>query len=117
MERQCALELLGRSKSELQTRLGVAQLALFGSTARDSAGSDVDILAAFDGPATSKRYFGVQFRLEDPLGCPEIPWRMIIATRNRLIHAIDDDSPWRIVRDDMHEPLPPLKAFKSEAQA
>jgi uncharacterized protein len=24
----------------------------------------------FDGPATSKRYFGVQFYLEDLLGCP-----------------------------------------------
>jgi predicted nucleotidyltransferase len=39
---------------------------------RDSAseGSDVDILVAFDGPATSERYFGVQFYLEDLLGCP-----------------------------------------------
>ena len=25
---------------------------------------------AFDGPATSQRYFGVQFYLEDALGCP-----------------------------------------------
>jgi predicted nucleotidyltransferase len=33
-------------------------------------GSDVDILVAFDGPATSKRHFGVQFFLEDLLGCP-----------------------------------------------
>jgi uncharacterized protein with HEPN domain len=32
---------------------------------------------------------------------PEIPWRMIIATRNRLIHAylgIDDDTIWSISR-------------------
>ena len=29
----------------------------------------MDILVAFDGPATSKRYFGVQFYLEDLLGC------------------------------------------------
>lgn len=44
----------------------------FGSVARDEArdGSDVDILVKFDGPATSKRYFGVQFYLEDLLGCP-----------------------------------------------
>jgi uncharacterized protein len=27
--------------------------------------SDIDILVAFDGPATSKRFFGVQFFLED----------------------------------------------------
>ena len=48
------------------------RLALFGSTARDSASaeSDIDILVAFDGPATSQRYFGVQFYLEDVLGRP-----------------------------------------------
>lgn len=28
------------------------------------------MLVAFDGPATSKRYFGVQFYLEDLRGCP-----------------------------------------------
>jgi predicted nucleotidyltransferase len=49
-----------------------AQLALFGSTIRDTAtrDSDVDVLVAFDGPATSQRYFGVQFFLEDLFGCP-----------------------------------------------
>ena len=72
MNRQRALELLGRSKLELQARFGVTRLALFGSTARDTAtsGSDVDFLVAFDGPATSKRYCGVQFYLEDLLACP-----------------------------------------------
>ena len=34
------------------------------------AGSDVDLLVSFDGPATSARYFGVQFYLEDLLGRP-----------------------------------------------
>lgn len=50
----------------------MTRLALFGSTARDAAStnSDVDVLVAFDGPATSRRYFGVQFYLEDLLGCP-----------------------------------------------
>jgi len=72
MKRQHALEILSRSKPELQSRFGVTQLALFGSTARDAAtsDSDIDILVAFDGPATSKRYFGVQFYLEDLLGRP-----------------------------------------------
>jgi len=72
MNRQRAVELLSRSKPELQERFGVTRLALFGSTARDSArsDSDVDVLVAFDGPATSKRYFGVQFFLEDLLGRP-----------------------------------------------
>ena len=47
-------------------------MALFGSTARNAAtaNSDVDILVSFDGVATSQRYFGVQFYLEDLLGCP-----------------------------------------------
>ncbi len=72
MRRQRAIELLTRSKPELQSRFGVMRLALFGSTARDTAtsDSDVDVLVAFDGPATSERYFGVQFYLEDLLGCP-----------------------------------------------
>ena len=72
MNRQQALELLNDSKLQLQARFGVTRLALFGSTARDTAtgSSDVDVLVAFDGPATSKRYFGVQFYLEDLFGCP-----------------------------------------------
>ena len=72
MKRQRVLELLSRAKPELQILFGVTRLALFGSTARDTAGveSDVDILVAFDGPATCKRYFGVQFYLEDLIGSP-----------------------------------------------
>jgi len=72
MNRQRALDLLRRSKPELQSRFGVTRLALFGSTVRNTASSnsDVDVLVAFDGPATSKRYFGLQFYLEDLLGRP-----------------------------------------------
>ena len=71
MNRSQTLNLLAGSKAELVRRYGVVRLALFGSTASDSAkpGSDVDILVAFDGPATSEKYFGVQFYLEDLLGC------------------------------------------------
>lgn len=72
MNRKQAIALLSRSKSVLATRYGVTRLALFGSTARNAArsDSDIDILVAFDGPATSERYFGVQFYLEDLLGSP-----------------------------------------------
>jgi len=72
MDRERALSLLREHKSELGRRFGVLDIALFGSTVRGQAraDSDVDVLVAFDGPATSKRYFGVQFYLEDLLGCP-----------------------------------------------
>ncbi len=72
MNKQRALELLTRSKPELARRFGVTRLALFGSTVRDqaTAQSDVDVLVSFAGPANSKRYFGVQFYLEDVFGCP-----------------------------------------------
>ncbi|HEY4158037.1 MAG TPA: nucleotidyltransferase family protein [Polyangiaceae bacterium] len=51
-------------------RLGVRTLSLFGSVARDEArpGSDVDLLAVFDGPITSDKFFGTKFFLEDLLG-------------------------------------------------
>ena len=72
MDRQKTLGLLSQHKANLARLFGVVQLALFGSVARDTATarSDVDVLAAFDGPATSAHYFGVQFYLEDLLGCP-----------------------------------------------
>jgi predicted nucleotidyltransferase len=71
MKRDQTLALLSNLKPTLARQFGVTQLALFGSTVRDEAGdnSDVDILVDFDGPATSARYFGVQFCLEDALGC------------------------------------------------
>jgi len=70
MNRSRTLQLLTEHKPVLVERFGVIALAVFGSTARDSAGegSDIDILVNFDGPATSDRYFGVQFYLEDLLG-------------------------------------------------
>lgn len=72
MKRHDVLTLLQAHKPQLAQRFGVTDLAVFGSTVRDEArpDSDIDILVSFDGPATSKRYFGVQFYLEDLLGCP-----------------------------------------------
>jgi len=38
---------------------------------------------------------------------PDIPWRQVVATRNRLIHGylgIDNDTLWSVIRDD----VPPL---------
>lgn len=72
MYRDEVLKLLSEHKPELVRRFGITDLALFGSTVRDEArpDSDIDVLVSFDGPATSKRYFGVQFYLEDLLGKP-----------------------------------------------
>ena len=72
MNRAEVLDQLARNKPTLVARYGVDRLALFGSTVRDAAraDSDIDILVSFDGPATSERYFGVQFFLEDLLGRP-----------------------------------------------
>lgn len=66
------LALLRAHKAHLATEFGLLELACFGSTVRDDAraDSDIDVLVTFDGPATSARYFGVQFYLEDLLGRP-----------------------------------------------
>lgn len=71
MRKEQVLRMLDAHKATLSEHFGVTDLALFGSTARGTAGEgiDVDILVSFDGPASSKRYFGVQFYLEDLLGC------------------------------------------------
>ncbi len=72
MNRNEAIHRLAAVKPNLVKQFGVARIALFGSTVRDSArqDSDLDVLVSFEGPATSARYFGVQFYLEDLFGCP-----------------------------------------------
>ena len=64
--------MLRAYKLILLQRFGVTELALFGSVVRNQVtkDSDIDILVRFDGPATSKAYFGTQFYLEDLLGYP-----------------------------------------------
>ncbi|WP_420467944.1 nucleotidyltransferase family protein [Panacagrimonas sp.] len=72
MTRTKIIDELRQHKPILAARFGVTGLALFGSLARDTASSDsdMDVLVRFDGPATSQRYFGVQFYLEDLFGRP-----------------------------------------------
>jgi len=46
---------------------------------------------------------------------PEIPWRLIIATRNRLIHGylgIDKDTLWSIIQDE----IPTLLQIRRKVQ-
>ena len=47
---------------------------------------------------------------------PEIPWRLVIATRNRLIHGylgIDADTVWSIVQSDVPQLLPALRQLRA----
>jgi len=47
---------------------------------------------------------------------PQIQWRQIIATRNRLIHGylgIDDDTLWSVIRDDIPLLLTQLAALRN----
>lgn len=48
---------------------------------------------------------------------PDIPWRLVIATRNRLIHAylgIDSDTIWSIIQDDIPALLTALQRLRQE---
>jgi predicted nucleotidyltransferase len=60
---------VGALRPEL-ARLGVRSLALFGSAARGSlrAGSDVDMLVEFDGPARFDPFMDLKLLLEETLG-------------------------------------------------
>jgi len=49
---------------------------------------------------------------------PQIPWRLIIATRNRLIHGylgIDNDTLWSIIRSDVPALLSNLRVLKNQS--
>ena len=46
---------------------------------------------------------------------PDLPWRLIIATRNRLIHGylgIDNDTLWSIIESDIPALLPKLQHLR-----
>ena len=46
---------------------------------------------------------------------PQIPWRMVIATRNRLVHGylgIDNDTLWSIIQTDVPTLLVELHKIK-----
>ena len=48
---------------------------------------------------------------------PQIPWRLVIAPRNRLIHGylgIDNDRLWSIIRSDIPAMLPQLIARRGK---
>lgn len=71
MRRDDVIQLLSLHRAEIDA-FGVKSLAIFGSTARDTAGpvSDVDVLVEFDGPATFDRYMDLRQYLESLLERP-----------------------------------------------
>jgi predicted nucleotidyltransferase len=73
MRRDEAISILRQHAGELRT-LGVASLALFGSTARDQAGedSDVDLLVEFSRPVGLFDVFRLQHRLEGLLAVSKV---------------------------------------------
>jgi uncharacterized protein len=72
VDRDTILERLNDQSPGLKKRYGLRSLAVFGSMARgdDHQGSDVDILATFEGPVTFDRYMGLKLELEELLGGP-----------------------------------------------
>lgn len=72
MSKDTVLNMFRTHKATLMNLFGVTKLALFGSFAHDQTidGSDIGVVVRFDSRATSDRYHGVQFYLEDLLGCP-----------------------------------------------
>ena len=64
--------MLRSHKAAIVEKFDIIELSLFGSTARDEADpeSDIDILVRFNGPSDFRRYFGLQFYLEDLLARP-----------------------------------------------
>ncbi len=50
------------------------------------------------------------------MSAPSIPWRMVIATRNRLIHGylgIDNDTLWSIVETDVPALIVGLRSLRA----
>lgn len=48
---------------------------------------------------------------------PQIPWRLVVATRNKLIHGylgIDNDTLWSIIKGDVPALLEQLRKMKSK---
>ncbi|HEV7282029.1 MAG TPA: nucleotidyltransferase family protein [Pirellulaceae bacterium] len=67
MKRDEAFSLLTANMPEMRSRFAVAELAIFGSIARDEARaeSDIDVLVTFVDQPTFDDYMGLKIYLED----------------------------------------------------
>jgi uncharacterized protein with HEPN domain len=71
------------------------------------------------GFVASQLYYDATLRNLELIGeaATHIPWRLIIATRNRLIHGylgIDNDTLWSIVQDDIPTVLSQLRRLRDQ---
>ena len=91
LDRDTVVTLLKGHEDEIH-RLGVSELSLFGSVARNEArsDSDVDLLATFRDPITSDSFFTAKFFLEDLLG-RRVDLLTEAALRDRVRHAIESE--------------------------
>lgn len=92
MSREQILALLSQALPDLMAKHGVAELAIFGSVARDEArlDSDVDVLARFNAPVRLRAYMGLKADLEARLGMP-VDLVTPAALKPRLRAAIEPD--------------------------
>jgi predicted nucleotidyltransferase len=72
MQRDEIVRVLREHGDEFRREHAVRRLALFGSVARNEAGSgsDVDLLVEFARAPGFDGYMSLKFRIEDLLGCP-----------------------------------------------
>lgn len=74
MRRDDVLAILRTEEPRLRAEFFVKSLELFGSVARDEAGSDsdVDLLVAYDRPIGLLHHVGTALHLEEKLGVPKV---------------------------------------------
>jgi hypothetical protein len=89
MARDEILQTLSKHREELRRDYGVRSLALFGSAARNEAGSesDVDILVEFDRRIGLFQFIRTKHRLEDLLGVEGVD----LVLRDAVIPELKDD--------------------------
>ena len=70
LDREKILSELRKHKPELEKQFGLTSLALYGVCPPEDSAKffDIDLMVSFDGPTSSKRFFGVQHYIEDLLG-------------------------------------------------
>jgi uncharacterized protein len=93
MRRDELLALLRLHFDEPARRFGVRSLSLFGSHARDTAGteSDVDLLVEFEGAPTFRGYMGLVGFLEDLLGRHHVDLATPEALKPRVRPCVERD--------------------------